>query len=123
MAVKAPVKPIRWAGPYTDGEIPLPFTVKFDEIDIDFSTGFTVAATLVDDDGTEMAFAGTVTFQDAATGLVRVDLGAADVAIPATRLIITRRLQIWTGDGGANKVATVTVKYNCHPAVGTPPAI
>ncbi len=123
MAVKAPVKPIRWAGPYTSGEIPLPFTIKFDEIDIDFSIGFTVAATLVDDDGTEMVFAGSVTFQDAATGLVRVDLGADDVAVPAGRLIITRRLQIWTGDAGTNKVATVVVKYNCSPAVGTPPAI
>ena len=123
MAVKAPVKPIRWAGPYTDGEIPLPFTIKFDETDIDFSTGFTVDATLVDDDGTEMSFAGTVTFQDDTTGLVRVDLGAADIAVPAARLVITRRLQIWTGDGGTNKVATVVVKYNCHPAVGTPPAI
>lgn len=122
MAVKAPVKPIRWAGPYTSGEIPLPFTVKFDEIDIDFS-GFTTEATLVDDDGTEMAYAGTVTFEDIATGLVRVDLGAADVAVPVGRLIITRRLQIWAGDAGTNKVATVVVKYNCHPSVGTPPTI
>ena len=123
MAVKAPVKPVRWAGPYTDGEIPLPFTVKFDEIDIDFSASFTVEATLVDDDGTEMAYAGTVTFEDDTIGLVRVDLGAADVAVPVGRLVITRRLQIWTGDGGTNKVATVVVKYNCHPAVGTPPSI
>lgn len=120
----ATVKPIRWTGPYTDGEIPLPFLIKFDKTDIDFSTGgFTVGATLVDDDGTEMVFDGTVTFEDAATGLIRVDLGADDIAVSAGKLVITRRLQIWTGDGGTNKVATVEVKYNCHPAIGTPPAI
>ena len=120
----ATMKPIRWAGPYTDGEVPLPFNLKFDETDIDFSTGsFTVDATLTDDDGTEMAFAGTVTFEDDTVGLVRVDLGAADVAVPAGVLVLTRRLQVWTGDGGTNLIASVTVKYNCHPAIGTPPSI
>ena len=34
----ATIKPTIWAGPYTDGEIPLPFNMKFDEIDIAFST-------------------------------------------------------------------------------------
>lgn len=119
----ATVKPIRWTGPYTDGEIPLPFRIKFDEVDIDFSAGFSVAATLVDDDGSEMAFTGTVTFDDSSTGIVRVDLAAADVALSVGKLVITRRLQIWTGDGGANKVATVVVKYNVHPSIGTPPSI
>lgn len=119
----ATIKPTRWAGPYTDGEIPLPFNMKFDETDIDFSVGgFVVEATLLDDDGTEMSFAGTVTFEDSATGLVRVDLGAADVAVPANILLLTRRLQIWTGDG-TNRIASVTIKFNCHPAIGTPPSI
>lgn len=119
----ATIKPIRWAGPYTSGEIPLPFNFKFDETDIDFSASFTVAATLTDDDGTEMVFDGTVTFQDDTIGLVRVDFGAADVAVPAGKLVITRRLQVWTGDAGTNLVASVVIKYNCHPAIGTPPSI
>ncbi len=119
----ATIKPTRWAGPYTDGETPLPFNMKFDEVDIDFSTGFTVEATLIDDDGSEMSFAGTVTFEDAATGLVRVDLGAADVAVPIDKLLITRRLQIWTGDGGTNKIASVEIKFMCHPSIGTPPSV
>lgn len=119
----ATIKPTRWAGPYTDGEIPLPFNMKFDETDIDFSVGgFVVEATLLDDDGTEMTFDGTVTFEDSSTGLVRVDLGAADVAVPANILLLTRRLQIWTGDG-TNRIASVTIKFNCHPAIGTPPSI
>ncbi len=119
----ATMKPIRWAGPYTDGETPLPFNMKFDETDIDFSVGgFVVEATLTDDDGTEMSFAGTVTFADDTIGLVRVDLGAADVAVPVDTLLLTRRLQIWTGDG-TNRIASVTIKFNCHPAIGTPPSI
>jgi len=117
------VQAIRWAGPYTNGEVPLPFTFKFDPVDIDFSqTVFTLAATLVDDDGTEMAFAGGVSWDDATIGQVRVDLQAADVAVPAGKLMITRRLMVWAGDG-TNRVASVEIKYNCRPSIGTPPAI
>jgi len=122
MSTQATKKPIRWAGPFTDGEIPIPFTVKFDRTDIDFSGGFSLAATLEDDDGSEMTFDGTVTWSDASTGLVTVELGALDVAVAAGKLVITRRLMVWTGDG-TNRVATVEIKYNCHPAIGTPPSI
>ena len=120
--VAGTVKPIRWAGPYTDGEIPLPFNFKWAETDINFS-GFGIDATLLDDDGVERAFGGSVTFADIATGLVTVSFGATDVSVPAGTLLLTRRLQIWTGDGGTNLVASTVVKYNCHPAIGTPPAI
>ncbi len=117
------VKTVVWAGPYTSGEIPLPFTFKFDAQDIDFSGSvFTLDATLLDDDGTEMNFSGTVTWNDNTTGLVDVQLAENDVVVPAGKLVITRRLQVWTGDG-VNRVASVEIKYNCHPAIGTPPAI
>lgn len=114
-------KPTRWTGPFTSGEKPISFTVKFDPSDIDFS-GYTLGATLLDDDGTEMVFAGSVVWSDDSIGLVTVTLGAADVAVPVSKLVITRRLQIWAGDG-TTLVATVEIKYNCHPAIGTPPAI
>lgn len=111
----------RWTGPFTSGEIPLPFTVKFDPTSLDY-TGYTLAATLVDDDGTEMAFAGSVGWNDITTGVAEVQLGAADVVVPAGKLIITRRLMVWAGNT-VNRTATLEIKFNCRPAVGTPPAI
>lgn len=125
--IEAQVAQVRWAGPYTDGEIPLPFTVKFDPSDIDFA-GFTVGATIEEDDGTEITFAGNVDWNtpdaDGITiGKVRVDLGAADVAKATTSEIETKRLQIWAGDSGTNLVATIIVKFTVRKSVGTPPSI
>lgn len=111
----------RWAGPYTSGEVPLPFTVKFDPTDINF-TGFNVNATLVGEDLTETTFSGSVSWQDAATGTVRVDLGADDVDCPTGKLLVTRRLRIWTGDV-TNIVATLEVKFNSHPSLAAVPAL
>jgi hypothetical protein len=121
------VQQVRWAGPFTDGEIPLPFTVKFDPTDIPF-TGFTVSATLEEEDGTELVFAGTVDWNTPDAdgidiGKVRVDLAAADVAKATTAQVETKRMQIWAGDGGTNLVATIVVKFSVHKSVGTPPAI
>ena len=121
------VQQVRWAGPFTDGEIPLAFTVKFDESDIPFA-GFTVSATLENEDGTEVAFAGNVDWNTPDTdgidiGKVRVDLAAADVAKVTTAEIETKRMQIWAGDAGTNLVATVKVKFNVNLSVGTPPSI
>lgn len=116
---------VRWAGPFTDGEIPLPFTVKFDPSDIDF-TGFTLNATLEEQDGTELTFSGTVDWDagDGETvGRVRVDLAAADVAKATSSEIETKRMQIWAGDGGTNLVATLKIKFIVNAAVGTVPAI
>ena len=117
----------RWAGPFTDGEIPLPFTVKFDPTDIDFA-GFTVDATIVEEDGTELVFAGTVDWNSPDSdgidiGKVRVDLAAADVAKATSTEVETKRMQIWAGDGGTNLVATLEVKFNVHASVGTPPSL
>lgn len=117
------VKTVVWAGPYTSGEIPLPFTFKFDDSDIDFSlSAFVLGATLLNDDGSEMSFSGSVTWSDNTIGLVEVQLAENDVVVPAGKLVITRRLQVWTGDG-TNRIASVEIKYNCHPSIGTPPAI
>jgi hypothetical protein len=125
MTIEAQVAQVRWAGPYTDGEIPLPFTVKFDPSDIDFA-GFNVSATIEEEDGTELAFAGNVDWNSPDAdgidiGKVRVDLGAADVAKATSSEIETKRMQIWAGDGGTNLVATVIVKFTVRPAVGTAP--
>lgn len=111
----------RWAGPYTSGEIPFPFTVKFDPEDIDF-TGFDLAVTIEDNDGSEMTFDGSVAWDEITTGTVLVQLGAADVVVPPGALLVTRRLQIWAGDG-VNRPATLHIKFNCHPAIGTPPSV
>jgi hypothetical protein len=99
--------------------------VKFDEDDIDFTT-FTVSATLEEEDGTELAFAGNVDWNtpDAdgiEIGKVRVDLGAADIAKATLAGTETKRMQIWAGDGGTNLVATVKIKFNVNTAVGTAP--
>ena len=56
--------------------------------------------------------------------LVRIDLGALDVTRQsAAREKETRRLVIWSGDGGTNLVATLVVKYVINRPVGTPPSI
>ena len=111
----------RWAGPYTSGEVPLPFTVKFDPTDIDF-TGFSVNATLVDEDLTEMTFNGTAVWEDIDVGIVRIDLAAEDVECPTGKLLVTRRLRVWAGDL-TNVVATLEVKFNCHPSLAAVPAL
>ena len=121
MTAPATVKPVRWTGPFTNGEIPLPFTVKFDPSDLDF-TSYDIEATLEDDDGTEMTLDGSVSWDDISTGVALVQLGAADVAVPPGVLVLTRRLQVWAGDA-TNRVATVEIKFNCHPSIGTPPSI
>jgi len=113
---------VRWAGPFTDGETPLPFTVKFDPSDIDFS-GFTLNATLEQDTGDELAFTGSVAWEAGGgetTGTVRVDLSAADVAKVTSYDRETKRMQIWAGDG-ANLVATVVIKFVVQSSVGTAP--
>lgn len=116
-----------WVGPFTDGEIPLPFTVMFADEEIDFAE-FTVDATLEEEDGTELTFAGNVDWNapDAngiTIGKVRIDLAAADVAKATSTDIETKRLQIWAGDDGTNLVATVIVKFIVRKSVGTPPTI
>lgn len=115
------------AGPYTHGELPLPFDVKFDDSDIDFSVStFTVYATLEDGDGTELTFTGSVDWAETDgenTGLVTVNLGVDDVSLlDDTLRRETRRLQIWAGNDGGNLVATIVIKYGINAAVGTPPS-
>lgn len=112
----------RTAGPYISGEIPLPFTVKYDETDIDFTT-FSLAATMENHDGSERAFTGTVTWADVATGLVQVEFASADLLLDAGVEHEDRLLMIWTGDAGTNLVATLRVKVPIDWSVGTPPAI
>ena len=116
---------VRWAGPYMEGEIPLPFTVKYDKSDIDFSSGFTLAATLTDGDGNELTFSGVVDWATGGetVGLVQVDLAASDCTRQDnTKEKEVRRLVIWSGDGGTNRVATLVVKYIIDAPVGTPPS-
>lgn len=121
------VAQIEWVGPFTNGETPLPFTVRFADDDINF-TGFTVDATLEEEDGTELTFAGNVDWNapdgdGIDIGKVRVDLAAVDIAKATSTDIETKRLQIWAGDDGTNLVATVIVKFVVRKSVGTPPTI
>lgn len=114
---------LRWAGPFMEGEIPLPFTVQYDKRGIDFSQStFELAGTLEDEDGTELTFTGNLTWADEATGVVQVELAAGDVTRVGTNEKETRRLVIWTGDG-TNRVATLLIKYVIDRPVGTPPSI
>lgn len=112
---------VRWAGPFMEGEIPLPFTVKYDKTNIDFSgSPFTLSGTLEDGDGNALAFTGTVDWADDTTGLVQVDLSAADVTRTGTGEREVKRLVIWANDG-TNIVATLPIKYVISAPVGTPP--
>ncbi len=113
-------------GPFTEGELPLPFNVKFDEATIDFTTAptFVLAGTLEDEDGEALTFAGSVTWADDTTGLATVSLATADVArVDDTLRYETRRLQIWTGNNGGKLVATLLIKYGINAPIGTPPSI
>jgi hypothetical protein len=112
----------RDSGPFISGEIPLPFTVKFDPVDIDFQAGFTLAATMENHDGTERTFAGAVEWEDAAKGLVRVEFDGADVLLGADIEHEDRLLMIWTGDG-TTRPATLRIKVPIDWSVGTPPSI
>lgn len=111
----------RDSGPFKSGEIPLPFTVKFDPTDIDF-TGFSLAATMTDHAGVEMTFSGLVEWADEATGLVRVEFAAADLLLDAGVEHEDRRLAVWTGDG-TNLVASLDIKVPVDMSIGTPPSI
>ena len=114
-------QPTRQSGPFVYGETPLPFTVKFDPTDIIF-TGFALDATMEAHDGTEMAFAGSVTWADDTIGLVQVEFDSADLLLGAGVEHEDRVLMVWTGDG-TNLVATVRIKVPIDAAVGTPPAL
>ncbi len=122
------VEQIQWVGPFTDGMAPLlPYILMFPEFNIDF-TGYTVSATLEEEDGTELTFAGTVNWNTPDAdgidiGKVKIYLAAADVAKATSTDIETKRLQIWAGDGGSNLVATMIVKFIVRKPVGTPPTI
>ena len=111
----------RTAGPYISGEIPLPFTVKFSPTDIVF-TGFVLAATMENHDGTERTFTGTVTWGDINTGLVNVQFAEADLLLTAGVEHVDRVLMIWAGDGAA-RPATLRIKVPIDWSVGTPPVI
>ena len=114
-------QPSRDSGPFTSGEVPLPFTVKFDPTDIDF-TGFSLEATMLSHMGVEMPFGGTVTWVDDTTGVVLVEFAANDLLLAAAVEHEDRRLQVWTGDG-TNLVATVMIKVPIDASIGTPPTI
>jgi hypothetical protein len=112
----------RDSGPFISGEIPLPFTVKFDPVDIDFQAGFTLAATMENHDGTERTFTGSVTWANAVTGLVQVEFSEADILLGAGIEHEDRVLMIWTGDG-TTRPATLRIKVPIDWSVGTPPVI
>lgn len=115
--VKSPI----WAGPFVSGEKPLSIPLRFDESDVDF-TGYAIEATLLDYNLAEMVFDGSVAWTDESVGLALLTFGADDVTVPVGQLIVTRRCMVWAGNG-TNRVATLEIKYNCHPAIGTPPVI
>lgn len=112
---------MRSAGPFISGEIPLPFTVKFDPTDIDFS-GFSLEATMENHDGSERTFAGTVTWADDSTGLAQVEFDEADLLLTAGVEHEDRVLMLWAGDG-TTRPATLRIKVPIDWSVGTPPAI
>lgn len=114
-------QPTRDSGPFISGETPLPFTVKFDPSDINF-TGFSLAATMHSHMETEMPFGGSVTWADEATGLVQVEFHENDLLLAAGVEHEDRKLMVWTGDG-VNRVATVVIKVPIDAAIGTPPSI
>ncbi len=121
------VAQIQWVGPFTNGEAPLPFTLMFAPSNINF-TGFTVSATLEEEDGTELEFAGSVDWNDPDAdgidiGKVEIYLATADVAKATDTDIETKRLQIWAGDDDSHLVAMMIVKFIVRKSVGTPPTI
>lgn len=117
-------QPVRYAGPYVEGEIPLDFTVKFDETDLDFNGYAQPEATLADQNNATLTFAGSVSWDDISTGVVLVSLAAGDLTrVDSTLEHETRRLMIWAGDGGTKKVATVLIKYGIDAPVGVPPSV
>ena len=111
----------RNSGPFISGEIPLPFTVKFDPTDINF-TGFNIEATMENHDGTERTFTGSVTWADPATGLAQVEFAEADILLTAGVEHEDRVLMLWAGDG-ATRPATLRIKVPIDWSVGTPPVI
>lgn len=111
----------RTSGPFKSGEAPLPFTVKFDPTDIDF-TGFTLAATMADHAGAEMTFTGTVTWADETKGIVQVDFAVMDLLLDAGVEHEDRLLAIWATDN-TNLIASLDIKVPIDMPVGTPPTI
>jgi hypothetical protein len=111
----------RDSGPFKSGETPLPFTVKFDPTDIDFS-GFSLDATMTDHAGVEMTFAGLVTWSDDTIGLVQVEFASADLLLGVGVEHEDRMLAVWTGDG-TNLVASLDIHVPIDASVGTPPSI
>ena len=111
----------RDSGPFKSGEVPLPFTVKFDPTDIDF-TGFSLDATMTDHAGVEMSFAGTVDWADDSKGIVQVEFAAADLLLGVGVEHEDRTLAVWTGDG-TNLVASFDIRVPIDASVGTPPSI
>ncbi len=108
---------------YVSGEKPRPFTVKMDSENIDFSaTVFLIEATYEDNDGTEIAFAGAVAWDDDSVGRVLVTFDQADLLLAAGVEHETRRLMIWVGNG-FTLLATLLLKVPIDASVGTPPAI
>jgi len=114
-------QPTRDSGPFISGEVPLPFTVKFDPTDINF-TGFSLEATMHSHLEVEMPFGGSVTWFDEVTGVVQVEFASNDLLLAAGVEHEDRKLMVWTGDG-TNLVATVVIKVPIDAAIGTPPSI
>ena len=111
----------RDSGPFKSGEVPLPFTVKFDPTDINF-TGFSLAATMTDHAGVEMTFSGAVSWQDELTGLVKVEFSKDDLLLGDGVEHEDRNLAVWAGDN-TNLVASLDIKVPIDASVGTPPSI
>lgn len=115
-------QPVRYAGPYVEGEIPIGFLVRFDPTDIDF-TGFTIEGTRADQDGADLTFNGSVSWDTQNEGIALVKLAALDVTREDnTAEHETHRLMLWAGDGGTSRVATVLIKYGIDAPVGVPPS-
>lgn len=114
-------RPTRTIGPYTNGEIPRPVTVYFDDDPIDL-TGFTLSVTaerIVNGVWTEYTWAGTVVWADASIGQATLDFGVGDI-VHTGGDVTPHRIQLWADDG-TNKLATVLILFDVYTQVGTIP--
>lgn len=106
---------------WTAKEIPVPLKVKMFKTDQNL-TGWLLQLRMTRN-GTELSFGGTVTWEDASTGIAKITFVDGDIDVEtAGDEFAMYDIEVWAS-GGGQRLASVLIKNGCYAYVGSAPTV
>lgn len=105
----------------TEGEVPLPLQLYFDEEPIDLS-GWQVVF-VIERDGENLPINGQTTWANESEGLAQYEWGVGDIAVADGREWSAYECQFWAWTNNpVRRLASAYVWFSAHKPAGTPPS-